>query len=144
MNRIAALFTPEIIEALSLEIAGFVEPPLHVTRYDAPGRYLVRSEDPRKVDCHYGVDLVDPKFPRGRCSCDDYDYRLEPKIRRKRRPLRWTCKHIKAVLAELDHVRGLCVDAGLPFSPQIIPSLAQYEPANRASSAAKAAQSSRR
>lgn len=102
-------------------IATGTEPPLAVRRYNA-GRYLVRSEQPGSSNW-YLVDLTDPQFPRGRCSCVDYDIRIESKLKRYEEPERKSCKHVRRVLAELDHARTLCEAAGIPFSEKIIPTL---------------------
>lgn len=95
------------------------EPPLHVTRYDRAARYLVRSQ--RCGIGHYMVDLGDPAFPKGRCSCTDFDVRIEFPLKNELEPERLTCVHINAVNALLEHARMLCEAAGIPFSPLIIP-----------------------
>ena len=98
------------------------EPPLCVRRYDAPGRYLVRSERPTCPDW-YLVELDDKSFPHGRCCCIDFDIRIEAPIRRGEEPPRATCKHLRKVRAELEHVAELCAELSIPPNPNMIPQL---------------------
>jgi len=120
-----SLFSEEALEAVSIE-RRLLEPPLHVTRYgEGDGsEYLVRSQI--HWDVHYRVDMDHPEFPLGHCTCEHYDYRIEPKLRRKQKALRPTCKHVEAVLSEIEHGKTLCECAGLEFSVRLIPTLAQY------------------
>ena len=46
----------------------------------------------------YVVELDNRQFPRGRCSCDDFQIRVEPFVRRGEIPERWVCKHIEATI----------------------------------------------
>lgn len=95
------------------------EGPLSVRRYDQ-GRFLVRSQRPRCPN-HYIVDLESEEYPRGHCTCDQFHYRIEPRVRR-RQPLIWEdCIHVRTVRAELEYARMLCEMAGLEYDVAIIP-----------------------
>ena len=66
-----------------------------VKPYDAPGRYLVMSENAKNDDDHYLVDLM--AFEKsGRCSCPDWEHRIGPSLREDIIPDRRYCKHIIA------------------------------------------------
>lgn len=113
------------------------EAPLHVTRHGDPGRYWVRSETDAKMQrrgvwkedhspSHYLVDMTDPEFPHGRCSCQDSEFRIVPKVIRRQKPLRRRCKHGRSVACTLSHARTLCEAAGIEFTERIIPTLYDY------------------
>lgn len=93
--------------------------PLTVRRFDL-GRYMVRSERPACEDW-YLVSFDEPGFPKGFCDCTDFSVRVAAPVHKGEQPERWTCKHVTAVHAELEHARMLCEMAGLEFSPNIIP-----------------------
>lgn len=118
------LFSPMSLEALSLEAARPVEPPLNVTRFDGDWRFLVRSQV--RPDVHYLVELDDPAFPNGRCGCEQFWYRVEPKLVRGLTPVQSECKHCRVVASKLEHAMILCEAAGLDFSPRIIPTQDEY------------------
>ena len=55
------------------------------------------------VDSHRGsesylVDLGDPLFPSGRCSCPHYQNRIQPYVERGEKLFRRHCKHIVQVI----------------------------------------------
>lgn len=97
------------------------EKPLCVRRHGL-NVYAVKSQRPA-CENWYLCDMADEAFPRGRCCCIDFAVRVEAPVCRGEEPERWTCIHLNAVNAELEHARELCAAAGLQFSPNIIPIL---------------------
>lgn len=69
--------------------------PMKVTPHDR-NTFMVCSE--AKPGTLYLVDMSDPHWKHGRCSCTDFQVRIEAPILRNERPERWFCKHIRAVL----------------------------------------------
>lgn len=98
------------------------EPPLCVRRYDGPGRFLVRSEQPGSEQW-YLCDLSEPAFPNGKCTCTHYAVRIEHPMSHDEKPIESQCKHLRRCRAELQHAEDLCALAGIPFDPRIIPTL---------------------
>lgn len=96
------------------------EPPLSVRRHD-PGSYLVRSQRPACEDW-YLVQLTEPGFPHGHCSCQQFQFRIEPFVCRNLPP-EWgvECIHIRAVRSEIEHVATLCAAAGIETDLRLIP-----------------------
>ena len=106
------------------------EPPLNVTRFPGEStRFYVRSQERGKKGTRYVVDLGDADFPLGRCNCDDYEKRIEPKIVRGLEPHNTTCKHIRQVRARIDLCRIICESYGEDESlaPIRIPDVHEYE-----------------
>ncbi len=112
-------------------VLSVYEPPLNVTR--EPGslvRFFVRSQDRRKKNEHYLVDLEEPEFPRGWCECLHYDFRIEPKLKRGRKAAGdGICKHIKRVLSVLEMCALICESHGeeTTLAPRRVPDIWEYE-----------------
>lgn len=66
----------------------------HIRRFEI-GRYHVDSASEDGI-VHL-VDFSDKAFPEGRCSCHDYQIRVEPYVARHIPVKRETCKHIESV-----------------------------------------------
>lgn len=80
-------------------------PPDIIEPFDHPHRLWVPSDT---TEDRYLVDLTDDAFPAGRCDCEDYQKRIEPKARAGELPERLTCKHIRAAreyLARIERAR---------------------------------------
>jgi hypothetical protein len=66
-----------------------------VTNYDAPGRYLVESSDPKRTAESYMVDLF-AWAGHGQCNCEDWTCRIGPHREAGTEPPKRFCKHIAA------------------------------------------------
>lgn len=90
--------------------------PLTVTRFGSnDASFHVTSE--LQPLWTYVVDLADPEYPYGHCTCEDFFFRVASQLRQERKPRRWACKHILCALAYMDQQDELTalMDSGMAW-----------------------------